>query len=235
MNKKIIIPKIDFEFWNSQWNANFEKTNVYSNHRIDFYNDFHGTMKECETQIMSIVDNAQIIESQIPLLIDLINKWGGKSSRMFYIPNRKTGLIPRESFDLKQYIKALELSKQKSSLAFSEFQKIEGIGPSFAGKHAMFCSKGMLIILDNKIAGTLGFKSPKELLSNFSYEDVLIEFENIRQSTNKFLNNTEIERALFAFHSNFFDNANSKLNSNPKITVDFKIALELARILKIVD
>jgi hypothetical protein len=152
---------------------------------------------------------------------------------MFYVPNKKTGLIPRENIDLIQYKKAINLATQKDFRAFFEFQKIDGIGPSFAGKHAMFWSKSDLIVLDNKIAGALGYKTPNEILAKFSYSEILIEFEKTKELVG-FLSNTEIERALFAFHSNYFDNANTKFKINPKINIDIEIARGIAQLLKII-
>lgn len=224
------IPNIDFKFWleNYPWNDG----TVYADKNIRKFSDFTGSAKVCELEILRITSLEEPSPIEILSCIDLINQWGGRTSRLFYTRNQRNNHVSyRESIELNEnlsiYKKGIALSKYKNHLAFKQFQKLNGIGPSFAGKHAMFWSQSELIVLDNKISGALGFSSPQHLLRSFPYDSILNQFNQIK-TQNKFSNPAEVERALFAFHSNYFLNNNSGWKANIRIKTDEDVAKSIA-------
>jgi hypothetical protein len=160
---------------------------------------------------------------------------------MFYA-NAKDKKSSRDNLEKNEmlyeiYCDAIELAKDGKISSKFLFQSIPGIGSSFATKHAAFWSSNSinpLIVLDSKIAGTLGFKTLNDLEKEIDYYSVLNEFSNLAKikinSAKKTSQN--LEKALFTFHNHYFLNDNkgwlSKVNSNDK---DYSVAKVLAKTL----
>jgi hypothetical protein len=227
------IPNINFKYWLGKWNWEGTHT-VYTNKNLKRYSDFNGSVKQCSKEIIKLVSQSNLSDAEILKVIDLINHWGGKTSRQFYSRNKKNNFLsPRDKIqsNLDIYKKSINLAKTNSEKAFSEFCKIESIGPSFSGKHAMFWSKYNLIILDNKIAGCFGYTSPNQLLKNHTYKE-LLESIKLIMINNKLSSPTDIERALFCFHNNFFLNDNKGWKTHTDKT-DYNEALRISKFLKL--
>jgi hypothetical protein len=210
------MPSIDYKFWNGQWRQAWNKP-VYTNVHIAKYSSFKGSTIECERLIKAIVTKKSVSDAEILCAIDLINQWGGRTSRLFYTKG-KYDTIPRENIEqtevLSVYKEGLRLAKDKNVESIEVFQSILGIGPSYSGKHAAFWSDLNLIIVDSKIAGALGFKTVSALLKQFQYETILEAFD-VTAKKNRLNKPVDIERALFAFHNNYFSNDSSKLKLPP--------------------
>lgn len=232
---------INFKYWKNQYAWN-NGTNVYTNRNISEFSIYNGTPAECEIEIKMITkeinsENINSKETEILRAIDLINQWGGQTSRMFYSRHKKNNYSsPRDRItnnpNLELYKKGIIQSKEINEIAFSTFKNIYGINESFSGKHAMFWSNFNLIVLDNKIAGALGYKTPNKLLNKLTYKEILNKFRKI-QNENNFLNPTIVERAYFAFHNNYFKNNNCEFKSNISDFTDLEEAVNIGNILEI--
>lgn len=232
-------PKIDYKYWLEKWHNNIGNSNV----RNVSYSSFRGTLHECEEKILEIVNSPNLTDQMILDAIDLINHWGGSESRHFYIDKIKKGLNkeviirnPRKEISLSEnlniYREGIEQAKRNIADSANTFLKIYGIGPSYMGKHAYFWSGLNLVIIDAKIAGCLGYQTSQMLLAKNSYEAV-VEFLNSIKVEEKLNHTTEVEKAMFAFHRNYFKNDNSGFKSNIEDKRDLKFAIELAIKLKI--
>ena len=238
-------PKIDYPFWLNVWNQSVGLKSTYSNMHSRIFLHFQGDIMTCENEINRLIDAVGLDYSSaenrktVETVIDLIYAWGGPSGRMFYF-DRKGKSSPRiqimETANFKRYFKGIELAMQSNPLAVETFQSIPGIGSSFASKHAFFWSKSApkrLIIIDSKIAGALGYVNLQDLFVHHEYTKVLIEFSH--KSEDYFGTNdaSNIERALFAFHNNYFLNNNKSMRLNPKISKDFEEAFKLFDLMRI--
>lgn len=232
-------PKINYQFWLDKWHEEIGNSKV----RNVSYSSFRGTLHECEEKILEIVKSPDLTELMILQAIDLINQWGGSESRHFYIDKKRKCFNneivlknPRKLIahpeNLLIYKRGIEQAKKHQIESVNTFLKVFGIGPSYMGKHAYFWSELNLVIIDAKIAGCLGYKSSQNLLNKNSYESV-IEFLNSIKEEEKLNHITDVEKAMFAFHRNFFKNNNLGFKSSFKYNSDLKFAIELANILSI--
>jgi hypothetical protein len=166
----------------------------------------------------------------------LINQWGGKTSRMFYALRQNQTISYRELVmqnpNLNYYKEGIMLSRANNFDAVNSFLRVDGIGPSFMAKHAQFWSAFNMAILDMKIAFDLGFLTPAQLLANYSYEEFMNHMIGITGANN--LNSVvHTERAMFAFHSNYFDNGNTRFKSNITDFTNLRYAIYLAELFNI--
>ncbi len=232
-------PKINYLYWLNKWHENIGNSTI----RNVSYSSFRGTLHECEEKILEIVKSPNLTDEKILQAIDLINHWGGSESRYFYIDKKSKGLnneiilknpknlITRPE-NLMIYKKGIEQAKKNQIKSAGTFLKIFGIGPSYMGKHAYFWSGLELVIIDAKIAGCLGYKSSQSLLNRNTYESV-VEFLNSIKEEEKLNHVTDVEKAMFAFHKNFFTNNNLGFKSNFKDKTDLNFAIELTNKLDI--
>ena len=232
---------INYNYWLNQYAWN-NGVNVYTNINIAEFSNYLGTPAECEIEINRLISDINInnIENrnnEILYIIDLINQWGGQTSRMFYSRHRRNNnQSPRDRImmpgNLNEYKRGIIESMEINEAAFQIFRNIYGISDSFSGKHARFWSNFNLIIIDNKIAGTMGFRNPTLLLNNRTYQEILNDFREI-QIENGFLTPTMVERSLFAFHNNYFKNDNTGFKNNITNFTDCEEAVNIGRILGI--
>lgn len=229
-------PSLNYNHWLDVWNKNVGNANAYTNINIKPWSNFQGTLNQCESEILNIVNKEFLIDDEIFNAIDLINQWGGKTSRMFYAKRKNQTKSSRELImenpNLDFYKNGIEMSKKVNFSAVDFFKLVNGIGASFMGKHATFWSSFNMVIIDNKIAGTLGFLSPNRLLVSNSYEEFMNLINSIKIEK-KLDNPVQVERAIFSFHSNYFDNENKKFKSKISDFTDLEYALHIAEILKI--
>lgn len=229
-------PDLDYNYWINGWNNAIGNATAYTNINIMPWSNFEGTLIQCEEKILNITNKKDLSDSDIFRAIDLINQWGGKTSRMFYAIRKNQTISSRELImenpNLNYYKEGIKLSRANNYNAVDSFKNVNGIGASFMGKHAAFWSAFNMVIIDNKIAGTLGFKNPNRLLANNSYEDFMNLINNIKTENN--LNNpVHVERGIFSFHNNYFDNENTKFKSGITDFTDLKYAIYIAERLDI--
>ncbi len=231
------LPKIDYSFWSENWSKSTGKLPVYSNENLKKFFTFSGDINECTSEIKTIT-SAELTKGNILRVVDLIYSWGGRSGRMFYAKG-KNG-IPRKNMEeedvLAVYKKGISLAKSGSLDSIAVFEKIYGIGPSYASKHAYFWSlnsESPLIIVDSKIAGALGFSTIPHLFNNYPYSTIISAFS--KKSEEVFLEKdpSRIERALFSFHNNYFLNNNEGWKKSFQIFNDKVEAERIAKVLRI--
>jgi len=212
----IRFPNIDYSYWLSEWDRSIGKLPTYSNKNMVEYIVFNGDISLCTNEIFTLIKSQDISRPTVLKIIDLIYSWGGKSGRMFYASvNGK--ISPRQSLDQKdsvfnKYLQGVMLAKKGDIRSIKKFCEIDGIGLSYASKHAYFWSldsEKPLIIVDSKIAGSLGHFTIQSLERVHKYEDIVFEFRNKSLKEFNEDNPNKTERALFAFHNHYFLNDNS--------------------------
>lgn len=230
-------PTIDYKFWLSNWSESIGNLNTYTNKNMIDYIIFKDDINSCTNEIFSIVKSERADKASILRVVDLIYSWGGRSGRLFYASS-KGRTSPREELEVNEsvflkYMKGIELAKRGDPDSILKFCEINGIGPSYASKHAYFWSlnsNNPLIIVDSKIAGSLGYKTINSLQNDFSYEKIVAAFKVKAFEEFGEYNPSSVERALFAFHNNYFLNNNSGWRNKIENT-DQSEALRLAKIL----
>lgn len=229
------LPDINYQFWLSEWSRIIGEGKVYSNKNISLYITFDNNLNACTTEITELTKIKEPDKSIVLRVVDLIYSWGGPSGRMFYV--KSNGKIsPREELETNEsvyelYMEGARLAQQGNAKSIDTFKSIKGIGPSYASKHSYFWSlnsNSPLIIVDSKIAGALGYRTIEQLEKVSTYAETVESF--IAKSKEVFnLNNpSQIERALFAFHNNYFLNDNKGWKRDES-SEDYEIAKELSK------
>ena len=230
-------PKIDYLYWLSNWSNSIGEKATYSNKNMVEYIVFNGDINSCTNEIFTLVKANDLNKSSILRVVDLIYSWGGKSGRMFYA-SIKGEISPRQSLGeddvvFSKYLQGVQLAKQGSTESIKKFCSIDRIGLSYASKHAYFWSLGSenpLIIVDSKIAGTLGYKTISSLESKLDYKLIVKAFKDKAIEVFNEDDPSKVERALFAFHNHYFLNDNSGWKNKIK-SQDFCEAENLANVL----
>lgn len=231
-------PNIDFNYWLSKWYETTGNANVLN----VAYSDFRGTLNELESEILRVINYYNLTDQDILRVIDLVNQWGGKMSRGFYIPRpqiQNNGqiliVIPRqlieEEENMDRYKVGINLARQNNLDSVNYFRQF-GIGPSYIGKHAYFWSNCNLPIVDAKIAGCFGYNSSQILLNTYTYANV-VQHMNVIKEKNHLDNVVKVEKSLFSFHKNYFDNGNTKFKDNIQDFTDCTYAIHIANLLEI--
>jgi hypothetical protein len=236
-------PRIDIEYWLTEWN-NLQKETAYFTPKMNLFSKIDNQISclQCEIEILKIVkkiNNPFVERSEVLKVIDLIYRWGGPSGRMFYLKSNYNGNSPRRELELQndlfnRYCDAIDLALAGKSSSKFLFESINGIGPSFASKHAAFWSSKSirpLIVIDSKIAGCFGKKKLELFEKEFHYDNTLNQFVNYGNSLTLPRTSQEIERSLFAFHLNFFNNENTDWQPKKRNAIkdkDFDIAKNIA-------
>lgn len=224
------IPKIDYNYWLKKAKA---KKDINKNiitaltnkgfipngsllHNMIF--DEEGHRKDMSSIWKSAKDLSQDLDLDIDkdkmlLIFDAIQVWGGKMGRS---PYKKSGrgknadLISREKwyengYD-KLYIQGAKLARERKYVeALEVFNQIPGLSTNFSTKHLGFW--GNAPILDTRIARLLyGKMADAEMYGE--YIEGLEKVASQVGATDAF----EVEQALFAFSSNYFDNPLTKIN-----------------------
>lgn len=233
----ITFPNINYNYWFSLWNKSVGEKQVYTNKNLTEYIKFDSDTNACTNEIIKLTNSNDLSQQTIFKVIDLIYSWGGRSGRMFY-SRSKGKLSPREELEandnnFKVYLDGIKLAKGGKTESIEKFSSIRGIGSSYASKHAYFWSihsDNPLIIVDSKIAGTLGYKTIDSLFRDYTYKDIVNLFVAKAQLYFNEKNPSKVERALFAFHNLYFLNDNSGWK-NKSESQDFDEALRIANIL----
>ena len=215
MESLLKFPDIDYDFWAAHWTDSIGQLPVYRNKNISQFIDFKGNINDCLRDIRKIVLSEKFEKSEVLRVVDLIYSWGGKSGRMFYAEtkgNRSPRKRLEESAVFSDYMDGVKLAQKGNANSIEVFKGIDGIGSSYASKHAHFWSlinKKPLVIIDSKIAGSLGYKTISDLETVIKYDQVIELFSNKAEQEFDDRDPTKIERALFAFHNHYFLNDNS--------------------------
>lgn len=230
-------PEIDYQFWYTTWYETVGKKTTYSNVNSRKYMHFNGDLNACMDEIFSMISKKQFDKSTILRIVDLIYCWGGPSGRLFYVPMKGKD-APRQVLEddvraFEQYMLGVQLAVDGNIKCIDEFCKLDGIGKSFATKHAYFWSHDSafpLMIVDSKISGALGFTTTQQLEKAYSNEQLVTAFR--KKAMKEFGESTPsmVERALFAFHNNYFLNDNSNWK-NKTSHYDSHVATGLAKTL----
>ena len=256
------IPIINFKYWFNQNQANalienrFKSmitriSNIYienNNYKQVYFCDndkeitrlkdlnYNELENEIIMRIQKINDIDKADENEILDIFDLINIWGGlQGGSNFY--NIKNGTSTRIQYKewLQNYVKLIKKAILKDSSSYSDILdgKIPNLNMSFGSKHISFWSRKngnekCLIVIDNKIAGVTGVKKA----INADFKDIIQEVHNLEAEIK--LEPQMIEKALFSFHSNFFDNETTKFRDKIH-SIDYSVALMIKRELGISD
>ena len=231
----MVFPKIDYKFWLSYWNESIGKGGVYTNKNIEKYIQFDKDINYCTSEIIELTSKDDINKKNILRVVDLIYSWGGPSGRMFY-SKTKGKISPREELETneityKTNLEGIEFAKQGKSVSIEIFNRIRGIGSSYASKHSYFWSLNScnpLIIVDSKISGALGYRTIDDLEKDFKYNEIVKSFLKKSQIEFNEKDPSKVERSLFAFHNFYFLND----NSNWKNKDQFKDCKEAENIAK---
>lgn len=162
-------------------------------------------VKLIEIEIKNIVEhNLFNDESKVLRIFDLISGWGGKQGRAPYL--RPLGNTTRNSYKnwYSNYILGAKCAINNKNEALKYFTTINFIGDSFGTKHLYFWSlyggNAPVPIYDARIK-TLLYLSIDEAPSFEQYVEDMNNFSIIKNIT---IN--QLEKALFAFSSNYFPN-----------------------------
>lgn len=233
----MIFPEIDYKFWMSYWDESIGKGEVYTNKNIQKYIRFNKDINHCTSEINELIRKKDIDKKNILRVVDLIYCWGGPSGRMFY-SKTKGRISPREELETyettyKTYLKGIEYAKKGDPECIKIFNKIRGVGSSYASKHSYFWSlnsSNPLIIVDSKIAGSLGYKTIDDLERHYNYNDIVKSFLIKSQIEFNEKNPSKVERSLFAFHNFYFLNDNSNWKNKDQFK-DYTVAEKIANII----
>jgi hypothetical protein len=232
-------PNIDYAFWLENWNNSIGSKSVYLSTRSMDYCSFRGNITDCsnliEKRVKAILDS-DLNNSKASILevLDLVYAWGGRSGRMFYFNRNRS--VPRQEIEspdkFSYYLNGIELSRASNPEAIGSFKKVYGIGNSFASKNAYFWSVGAenrMVIVDSKISGALGFRTTEALLRYCPYGQIINEFTRKSLSEFNLADGSLVEKALFAFHNNYFLNDNSGERSACQVNRDQNAATTIIK------
>ena len=230
----IDFPKIDYSYWLAEWSKSIGKLPTYTNKNLRQYIELSSNINSCTNEIASLVKSKDLAKTTILRVVDLIYSWGGKSGRMFYV-SASQQISPRERLAkdesvFNKYLTGVKLARQGNSNSINKFCEIDGIGPSYASKHAYFWSldsEKPLIIIDSKIAGALGHSTIQSLNKSHNYKDIIKQFREKSFKEFSVEEPSKVERALFAFHNHYFLNDNSGWKNRSE-NIDFTEAVNLA-------
>ena len=158
-----------------------------------------------ENDIKEIIKN-KLFEDKNKVLrvFDLINGWGGKMGKATYV--KPKGNITRNSSDdwFHHYVNGVKKSIKGDKKGLIDFKNIDNVGDSFGTKHLYFWSlyggNQPIPIYDARIK-TLLYLSNDDAPSFEQYIEEMIHFSNKKNIT---IN--QLEKALFAFSTNYFPN-----------------------------
>ena len=248
-----ILSNLDFDFWiqsNDYYSPDFFSTNVKTgfNHskKAGLIGKFEKRIN-CNLDLINIIDerinlaNAPESYSDDDLLIifDLIQAWGGPTGRNPYIFQNGPRIIKQDLF-AKTYRAAIEmLYKIAEEYDYdmdvlpikAKIEELPQVNESFSTKHLSFWSRFLencpnLVIYDTRMREIIKAANKHKNVSEIKYKDFINALKDAEEELGLDIN--EIERAIFAFSSNYFQNDKFTLRSNFKIDhLDKQIAEQL--------
>jgi len=239
-------PDIDFVYW-IQKSPFFQNLPLLQNIKIGLYFADKGRliddviskidrMTNCElveiikNEIENVSSKSCHADEEILRIFDLIQGWGGRMGRGPYVKPKTAPYRMSNSTQIAFLYRANLKYLREGSLdkALQELLKIKYLGESFATKHLYFwgkygTNKKILPIYDTRIK-LLVYSSDKRAPSYSQYV-----FDLTQKANEIGLDIEELEKALFAFSSNWFANNNLKIIEKPR---DAKDRVEAERIAK---
>lgn len=244
---------LDFKFW---VNSNdYYSTEIFSTKVKTGFNHAAkaGLIRQFRKNISSNEDLINIIKKRINLvnsphlysnedlliIFDLIQAWGGPTGRNPYVLQNKPRINQQEIF-ASTYRRAVEMlyeidSKSDYELNILPIKKVieelPQVSESFSTKHLSFWSRALkacpsLVIYDTRMREIIRAANPNIKAGDIKYKDFINALTNAEKSLGLDIN--QIERAIFAFSSNYFQNNKFVLRQSFKIDhVDLNIAKKL--------
>ena len=183
-------------------------------------------------------------DEDLLIIFDLIQAWGGKMGKNPYVLGGKPRITKSKLF-ASLYRASVEMLYQLTEIEDYENdigpikEKLEAIpqlGESFSTKHLSFWSRFLkncpeLVIYDTRMRDIIRAANKHVEGANITYKDFRLALLQEAQALGLEIN--DIERAIFAFSSNYFKNDNFALKTDPKINhPDKAIAHQLINDLK---
>ena len=230
-------PHIDYKYWLDNWTKSIGEQKTYSNKNMLEFIKFTDDTNSCTEEIFNIVKSGKTDKKSVLRVVDLIYSWGGPSGRLFYAAfngqNAPRVDLENDESVFGRYLDGIKLAKLGKPESIKIFCKIRGIGASYASKHAYFWStnsENPLIIVDSKIAGSLGYRTIEHLEAKSNYAETVESFKKKAIIEFNESNPSKIERALFSFHNHYFLNDNSGWKNSYE-SKDYPEAVRLSKVL----
>lgn len=244
---------LDFKFWvhsNDYYSSEIFSTNVKTgfNHaaKAGLIGQFRNNISSNEDLInlikkrINLVNDPHLYSNEDLLIIfDLIQAWGGPTGRNPYVFQNKPRINQQEIF-ASTYRRAVEMLYEIDSESDYELnilpikkviEELPQVSESFSTKHLSFWSRFLkecpsLVIYDTRMREIIRAANPNIKAGDIKYEDFINALTNAEKSLGLDIN--QIERAIFAFSSNYFQNNKFVLRQSFKIDhVDLNIAKKL--------
>ena len=238
-----VFPNIDYNYWMNK-NPFYANAPLLPTMRICLIN--FASMPGLINDVLDDVENmtcktlVSLIENDIKEIIkndlfedknkmlrvfDLINGWGGKMGKTTYV--KPKGNTTRNSSDTWyiHYVNGVKKAIKGKNEGLADFTKIYGVGDSFGTKHlyfwSLFGSNMPIPIYDARIK-TLLYLSIDEAPAFEQYIEDMTNFSILKNIT---IN--QLEKALFAFSSNYFPNESLIIKNEIIDETDFVEAKKL--------
>ena len=237
-----ILKDIDFKFWlksNDYYSPDILSTNVNTGIK---HAKKAGLIDELVKGIKSNAELITLIKQRINLrntpsdysdeelliIFDLIQAWGGPMGRNPYVFQNAPRIHKPDLFantyrqTIEMLFKLKDINDYDKDVApiKKKLEELPQLAESFSTKHLSFWSRFLehcpqLVIYDTRMRDILKAANKRTDNSKITYNDFLNslsqEADLLRLSIN------DIERAIFAFSSNYFTNDKFILRDNPKI------------------
>ena len=248
-----IVKNIDYQFWlksNEYYSSDKLSTNVNTGIK---HAKKAGLIQKLVNNISSNAELVNLIEQRINLqesasaysdeelliIFDLIQAWGGPTGRNPYVFQDRPRITNPQFFattyratvemlyqlnDIEDYAKDVAPIKKK-------LEELPQVSESFSTKHLSFWSRFLkncpeLVIYDTRMRDIIKAANKHVKGANITYKDFRLALLQEAQTLGLEIN--DIERAIFAFSSNYFKNDNFVLRAKPEINhPDKLIAQEL--------
>ena len=249
-----LLRDIDFEFWlksNDYYSEEKFSTNVNVGYKhaekAGLINEFRKKIKTNRDLINLIKERINLVNSpdqysdnDLLIIFDLIQAWGGPTGRNPYIFNDAPRINKQDLFAsiYRSAIEMLYKINEESDYDINvlpikkKIEELPQISESFSTKHLSFWSQFLkdcsnLVIYDTRMREIIKAANKDKNFKNIKYKDFVNALKQAEQALG--LDRIEIERAIFAFSSNYFQNDKFLLRQKFKINHrDEQIAINLA-------
>lgn len=249
-----LLRHIDFGFWlksNDYYSEEKFSTNVNVGYKhaekAGLINEFRKKIKTNRDLINLIKERINLVNSpdqysdnDLLIIFDLIQAWGGPTGRNPYIFNDAPRINKQDLFAsiYRSAIEMLYKINEESDYDINvlpikkKIEELPQISESFSTKHLSFWSQFLkdcpnLVIYDTRMREIIKAANKDKNFKNIKYKDFINALKQAEQALG--LDRIEIERAIFAFSSNYFQNDKFLLRQKFKINHrDEQIAINLA-------
>jgi len=248
-----VIKNIDFQFWldsNDYYSPNILSTNVNTGithaKRAGLINELVNEIKS-NAELLNLIEYrinlqesaAAYSDEDLLIIFDLIQAWGGKMGKNPYVLRGRPRItksklfasLYRASVEMLYQLKDIDDYDNDVATIKKKLEEIPELGESFSTKHLSFWSRFLkncpgLVIYDTRMREIIKAANKHIEVSNITYKDFHLALSSEAQDLG--LEIYDLERAIFAFSSNYFKNDNFILKANPKINhPDIEIAQKL--------